>query len=158
MSTTDIIAILALVIASGSFALELKRWFDQGPKLHLSLIADAVMVPDDDGRDKLFLTVTNRGDVPTLVTHMIVYVYDDWLRYLRGKRSMQGVVNSTIQAIPSVVPVNGTFKGMLVYNEELKEARERKRLYVGVICSHSSRDFLIRVPKRVVRADTIIEG
>lgn len=148
MTPTDFVATLALIVATFTFALELKRWFDSGPKLKLYVIADAMIFPDDDGHDKLMLSAINRGDVPTTITHMVAFIYDSKLDRLRNKPSLQGVVNSTMMPIPSELGVNKTFMGMMRYDEKLQKARQAGQLYVGVIATHSSKNHLIRVPPK----------
>ncbi|MGO7605530.1 hypothetical protein ACC718_19695 [Rhizobium ruizarguesonis] len=146
MKITDWIAILALVISTAGFMLQYLRWLDEGPKLRLSVMADAVSYPIDDKKAKLALTVINRGTAPTLITHMIAFTYDNrWKRLLR-RPTMTGIVNSTLQPIPHTLGVNETFMGMMVYDDKLMNARNRRQLYVGVISSHSNRHFLIQVP------------
>ncbi|MFB2563466.1 hypothetical protein [Rhizobium sp. IMFF44] len=146
MKVTDWVAIIALIISTAAFVLQLKRWFDEGPKLRLSLMADAIFVPMDDKRPKLVLTVINRGSAPTLITHMIAFTFDSRWKRLLNKPSMTGVVNSTLQRVPSEIGVNQTFMGSMVYDEKLTKARAEGRLYVGVIASHSNKNFLIKVP------------
>ncbi|ACM27992.1 hypothetical protein Arad_4248 [Rhizobium rhizogenes K84] len=146
MKVTDWAAIIALIISTAGFVLQLIRWFDEGPKLRLSVMADAIFVTNDDKRDKLVLTVINRGSAPTLITHMIAFTFDARWRKLLNKPSTTGIVNSTIQRIPSEIGVNQTFLGSMAYDDNLKKARTEGRLYVGVIASHSNKNFLIHVP------------
>lgn len=146
MTTTDLVATLALMVSCFTLALELKRWFDAGPKLKLSVMGDAVVIPDDDGEPKLLLTVVNRGDTPTTITHMIAFTFTNRWRYLRKRPTTSGVVNSTLMPVPSEVGINKTFMGMMRYNEKLMDARKAGHLYVGVYANHSNRPFLIRVP------------
>ena len=151
MGTSDWIALVALIIASGAFALELRRWFESGPSLSLSVMSDAVSFPADDGRPKLALNVINRGNVPTTLTHMVAFVYKSRWHKLRRKAEMEGLVTST--AIPAEVGVNKMWLGLMIYNETTTKAREAGQLYVGVIASHASGPFLVRVsPKGKVNA------
>ncbi len=144
MGFSDWISLLALMIACGASALEVRRWFESGPRLRLRIIADVVMVPGDDKRSKAGLWVTNRGAAPTTITHMVVYIYrSPWHRW-RHKTEMEGIVNSP--NIPSEIGTNRTWFGLLYYSEDLAEARRKGRLYTGVIASHSNRTFLIRIP------------
>lgn len=149
MTPTDFIATLALMVSCFTLALELKRWFDAGPKLKLSVMGDAVVIPDDDGEQKLLLTVVNRGDTPTTITHMIVFTFTNRWKYLRKRPATSGLVNSTLMAIPVEVGINKTFMGMMRYDEKLMKARKAGHLYIGVHATHSNKPFLIRVPRPV---------
>lgn len=147
MTATDLIAILALVIAAATFALQVKQWFDSGPKLHLSVMADAVMFPSDDGRPKLALTVTNRGNEPTQITHMIVFSYQSRWKKLQRKSDTSGIVNSP--SIPHFLEAKRYWMGTMYYDDKTSAARAKGNLYVGIYATHSEREMLIRVrPKK----------
>ena len=146
MTTTDFIATLALVIAAGTFALQMKQWFDSGPKIHLSVMGDAVQFPDDDGRPKLALTVTNRGNEPTQITHVIVFKYRSWFERWRRKPYFTAVVNAP--GIPMLLDARRYWLGFVYYDEKLSAARVAGEAYVGIYATHSNREFLTKVPPR----------
>lgn len=116
MTTSEWISVLALSISSAGFALQARNWFMSGPRLSLSVMADAITIPDDGGGDRLALTVINRG----------------------------GIVNAP--SIPFKLDTNGRWMSMMTYNEKLSAARAKGHLYVGVVSSHSDGHFLINVP------------
>jgi hypothetical protein len=74
MKTSDWLSIIALVISSGGLAIQLRNWVMSKPRLHLSVIAEAMCFPDDGRGDRAALSVINRGGGTTILTHMIVYV------------------------------------------------------------------------------------
>lgn len=150
MQLSDFIAALALLVSGGALALEIRRWFEAGPKIHISLIADAVMMPDDGQGDRLAITVYNRGGVPTTVTHMIVFaMHPRWQFWRRQKdRMLAGVVNTVVQPIPHELGINQRWMGMMRYDDRTNGFRQAGQLYVGVLCSHSSREYLVRVPPK----------
>lgn len=148
MTMSDVTALVAIVISAGALTLELRRWFDSGPKLHLSLIADGMLMPGDDGVAKLFITVTNRGDTPTTITHMICFAQWPWWQFWQRKPIMTGIVNSSIQPIPYEVGVNRSWMGRLNYDDTLDAYRAKGQLYVGVIANHSGRQYLKLVPPK----------
>ena len=59
---------------------------------------------------------------------------------------LAGIVNSTVQAVPHEIGVNQSWMGMMYYTDETRRYRAEGKLYVGVLCSHSNREFLKRVP------------
>jgi hypothetical protein len=145
MTTSEWISVIALIISSGGFALQARGWLMSGPRLHLSVIADAMSIPDDGKGIRLALTVINRGDEPTMLTHMVGFVFPSWWRKYRNNPEYAGVVNSP--TIPYKLDINATWMGMLMYDKKLTDAREKGKLYVGVIASHSDGNHLIRVPR-----------
>ena len=77
---------------------------------------------------------------------MIAYTYASrWGRW-RGRKAQTAVVNNP--NIPSELGINRTWTGLIIYNQDTTEARAKGPLYVGVISSHSNREFLIRVPPK----------
>jgi hypothetical protein len=144
MTVSEWISVLALVISSGGFSLQARNWFMSGPRLHLSVMAEAIAFPDDGKGVRVALTVINRGTDPTMLTHMIGFIYTSRWSQFRRKPEQAGIVNSPY--IPAKLEINGTWMGMMAYTEKTKEAREKGHLYVGVLASHSNAKFLIRVP------------
>jgi hypothetical protein len=144
MATSEWIAVIALIIASGGFALQASNWLMSKPHLHLSVIADAMSMPDDGRGVRVALTVINRGGSPTLLTHMVVYVFRSRWRRLRNKPDMAALVPTP--DIPAKLDINGLWMGMMPYNSETSEARAKGRLYIGVCASHHNGHQLVRVP------------
>jgi hypothetical protein len=143
MAMSDWFSGIALAISAAALGLEFRRWFETGPKLKLSVMADAVSFPNDDGKPKLALTVINRGSEPTMLTHMIAFVYPSRWRRFRRRPEQAGVVNNP--TIPAELKANAYWIGTMIYNDDLKASREKGHLYVGVISSHSDRNYLVRV-------------
>jgi hypothetical protein len=159
MNTSEWISTLALMISSGGFSLQARSWWLSGPRLHLSVIGEAIVVPNDGQGTRAALTVINRGTDPTMLTHMVVFTYKSRWRKLRNKPNQTGVVNSP--SIPAKLDVNATWIGQMFYTDDLRKALAEGQLYVGVIASHSNKTFLVRVPppkKSIVPKSTIAKG
>ena len=146
MTVSDWIAVIALIVSSGALALEVRRWFENRPRLYLSVMGDAITFPEDDGQPKLALSVINRGTLPTTLTHMVAFSYPSlWRRFWR-KPKVTGLVNS--DHIPAELGVNKTWLGTMIYDDALAAARAKGLLYFGVVASHTRGEFLIRVPRK----------
>lgn len=147
---------LALMVASASFAVSYLQWFGGSPRLFITLMADAVLIPDPDPepKPKLALYVTNRGGTPTTITHCVVFCYASWIhRWVLRRPYWTAIVpnpsgNPHAPGIPARIGVNEYWHGIIYYRDEIPEARAKGHLYVGVIASHSRREFLIKVPKK----------
>jgi hypothetical protein len=144
VTTSEWISVLALMISSGGFALQARNWWTSAPRLHLSIMGDAIIIPDDHLGDRLALTVINRGPAPTVLTHMVVFAYASLWKRFRKKPGMTGVVSAT--HIPFKLDTNATWTGFMLYNSETNDHRTKGHLYVGVIAAHRERPYLIRVP------------
>lgn len=149
MISTELIAILALVISGAALTLELRRWFDDGPKIVVSVMADATLFPDDDGKEKLALSAVNRGNTPTTLTHFVAFTYKSKIHKLLKKPISTGLVaNPGMHAhahLPQEIGVNKTWMGLMNYSDKLQKARVDGQLYVGVIATHSNKTYLAKV-------------
>jgi hypothetical protein len=146
MTTSEWISVIALVISTGAFSLQARSWLASGPRLRLHLMADAISFPRVDNDPKLALFVINRGDTPTTITHMVLYSYRSRWAKFRRKTTWEALVHTP--NVPAEVGVNKQWTGIALYEKDMPEARAKGHLYVGVIASHSNRDFLIKVPPR----------
>jgi hypothetical protein len=146
MTYSDWLAVIALIISSGGFAINLRNWFMSGPRLHLSIMADAISVPDNGKGPHLTLIVKNHGTTATMLTHMVVYSYPSWWAKWRKREVLCGLVNSP--AIPFELDVNKQWMGSMLYDAETNKYRVKGQLYVGVISAHSNKNYLIKVPPK----------
>ena len=151
MGLQDWGVILALMLSGAALALEVRRWFEDKPRLRLDLIEDMAMVYGDDGRPKLALRATNIGRVPTTVTNLLVHTAGPCWDRIRGKWAMTAVVmRQPVGKEPPVeIGVNKTWTGSVVYNERMTADRQKGILYVGVQTTHRKKPYMIRVkPKQ----------
>jgi hypothetical protein len=147
------ISVLALVVSVGSFFLELRRWFDEGVKLSLSVMAECNRYGGgiEDKNDYLALRVTNRGSAATTITHMILYDYPRWLdRWIRRQKPETMLVPlPTLPGmggqLPHVLQPGQVWQGLVTHTPDLKQIIARGRLHVGVIGSHYDKPILERV-------------
>lgn len=167
------IAFFSLIVSACSFVLELRRWFDEGVKLSLSVIADAKLFMPGVKDDNTYLSVSvmNRGSAPTTITHLLFYNYNSGVAQhipdrlfrqiyrlsLRGPRRLQSWIE-TLQPETSVANASGrpsqipfvldpghTWLGLVPHNTELHDWIGDSRLYVGIVGSHSDKTFFKRV-------------
>jgi hypothetical protein len=151
MEVSDWAALLAMLISAGALALEVRRWFEGGPRIYVTVMANAKTVPADDGRPKFLIIVTNKGDVSTTITHMVMYSYRSQIHRIFGKPYESGFIpNPSIHAglsgLPYELGINKQWAGGAYYDDELKESRRKGHLYVGVHATHSNGRFLAKVP------------
>lgn len=152
MTSSDWIAVIALIIASGALALELKRWFESGPKLHIRVMPEAIMTGEPKGTDKSYVVVlvTNRGSIPTTITHMTLQTFPNLWNRLRRKATWNAIVPrptpfSGEAGVPAEVATNGTWTGVATLTDELKTKRASGKLYIGIQSSHRDRAYYVKI-------------
>lgn len=160
MTTSEWLSVIAIVISSGGLAIQLRNWLMEKPRLHLSVMAEALVIPDDGRGDRAALTVINRGGAPTMITHMVAFTYTSRAhRLFRRKPTMSGIVNST--DIPFKLEVNAHWVGQMLYTDDLKASMKRGMLYLGIYASHSNKPSIkwARPPKpKDVPTQTVATG
>lgn len=147
---TIVIAAYAAIVATGALFLEIRRWFESGPRIRISMMPVAKIYggPVEDDSSYLAVTVTNFGSSSTTITHMLLHRYVSFWARLRNKPTFSAVVtnpNSTGRPIPYHLDVGSVWHGQTVYNEQLIELARSGNLYVGIACSHRKMTFLKHV-------------
>lgn len=156
------VAVGSLIVTACLLILEIKRWFNEGVRLSMSVMVDARLYGGHvaDENKYIAITVTNRGSAPTTITHMVFYDFINIFSILIPKYpkfifrifkkywpNTMIIPNPGTQILPYVLDPGHNWHGMAIENPELENSIINRRLYVGVIGSHSNRPFLKRVRK-----------
>ncbi|WP_417825083.1 hypothetical protein [Thalassospira lucentensis] len=145
------IALYAAIVATGALALEIRRWFEAGPKLNLSLMLTAQStadydLPEDERRKFILVTVVNNGNASTTVTHIILHKYHNLFSRFRVRPIENWVVvNNAICPLPYTLEPAKIFHGQINHDIELIEQIRSGCLYVGVQVTHKKYPILVHV-------------
>jgi hypothetical protein len=154
------VAIYAAIVATSALLLNFKSWFDSGVKLWLGLMADGMVVggdPREEEEDLVILTVTNRGDAPTTITHMVVFEMPWWERYRLRPRKIRPtnsyiIPNPQLKGyppnVPSLLEPAKQWTGALRKRDDVIPDLHNGKFYTGVYASHRDRPYLVRIPKK----------
>lgn len=146
------IAIYAAVVATGALFLEIRRWFESGPRIRLSMIPEArttadIGLPDDEREDFVLLTVVNYGDSPITITNIVIYQYSGLYSYLRNNPEIAAIVpNNPPQEVPYTLGLAQIFHGKIHRTIDFKRMVETGWLFVGICASHREKPYLKRMP------------
>jgi hypothetical protein len=154
MKAESWIAIYAAIVGTSAFLLNLKAWFDSGVKLHLSLIADGMTIgagPQFDEDDLNLLTVTNRGDAPTVITNMVLFdMRSLWQRWRIKPAKSYVIPTPQLKGyplnLPSDLEPSKRWVGA-IRKREVKFNLHDGHHYTGIYASHSNIPYLVRIPK-----------
>jgi hypothetical protein len=145
---TIAIAAYAAIVATGALALEVKRWFESGPRLSIDVMAEAKTfnIPGTEGDTFVAATVSNRGNAPTTITHFALYDYRSRLGSLRRTPHWAALVASGHHTpIPAALPPGEVWHGVARHNDELKQRIKAGWLYVVICASHSDKPVMKRI-------------
>ena len=150
------IAVYAAVVGTSAFLLNLKAWFDSGVKLKLDLIPDGMTIgagPEVDERDLILLTVTNRGDMSTVITNMIFFeLRSPWQRWRMRPTKSYVISSPQLKGYPPNVPSDlepsKRWTGAIRKRKDIALDLHDGRHYTGIYASHRDKPYLIRIPKK----------
>ena len=143
LSATDATAIYAAIVATGALALEIRRWFESGPRLTLSIISKAKtyggVLPDD--KEYLVARVTNRGDLPSTISNFALHEYRSVFHRFFNRSSKSAIVPHPEvlggPILPHVCQPGTEWSGATTYNQELVDWASTGKLFVAVYYSHT---------------------
>ena len=164
MKAETLVAIYAAIIGTSAFLLNLKSWLDSGVKLGLGIIADGIIIdagPQFDEQNLVILTVTNRGDAPTVITNMILFEFRSPLQRWRTRPSKSYVIpNPQLKGYPPNVPgdlePSKRWTGAIRKRDDLGINLRDGHHYTGVYASNRNKPYLIRIPTE--KATRLPEG
>lgn len=145
---TIIIAGYAAIVATGALALEVRRWFESGPRLSIDLMpeAETINIPGTEGKTYLLAKVSNRGNAPTTIMHFGVCEFRTWSARIRSKADWTAIVPhphlpDSAPILPSTLQPGAVWTGMARYDDEgdLKRRVGSGKLYVFIYASHTDK-------------------
>lgn len=150
------IAIYAAIVATSALLLNFRSWWETGPRLHLSLMVDGMVVgglPEQEEKNLTILTVTNRGREPTMITNMVVFRMENWYQRLRVRPSESYIIPSPqIKGHPPIIPgdvePSKKWMGTLRRRPDIIPDLFNGEYYVGIYASHRDRPYLKRIPTK----------
>jgi hypothetical protein len=157
LNDADWIAVYAAIVATGALALEIRRWFDSGPKLRVKATPGMTMVDSQTGRTEdgyLVATVRNQGDAQTTITHFTILDYPNaWLRYRNKPVKSFVVVRPGGQALPHVLQPGTEWMGVVKDRTGAMGDLQIGTMWLGIYTTNRKRPYLARIPKVISRPE-----
>ncbi|CDZ55513.1 hypothetical protein [Neorhizobium galegae] len=149
------VATYAAIVATGALSLEIRRWFESGPKIYVRATANMIMLDGRGGQTKglLIVYVTNRGDTPTTITNLCLLDYPNVLARWRDKASRSFVIPhpqppGTPPTIPHVLNPGQQWAGMAHDRSDVTGDVQTGTMYAAVYTTDRNRPYVVRIPKR----------
>jgi hypothetical protein len=163
MKAETLVAIYAAIIGTSAFLLNVRMWWEAGPKLVLTLVSDGMTVgggPELDEKDLILLTVTNRGDSATMITNMVLFeITSPWQRWSIRPTKSYVIAHPQLKGYPPNIPSDlepsKRWTGAIRQRPDLIINMRDGNHYTGVYASHCDRPYLMRIP---VRKDKLPAG
>ncbi|WP_417278406.1 hypothetical protein [Celeribacter sp.] len=165
MDTTEWIAVYAAIVATGALALEVRRWFESGPRISLRIQPDMITVGAGLNSSDSFVvaTVRNRGSAPTTLTNLAMVKYESRFYRWTRKRGQHYVVPKpdfpgSATTIPYVLEPGTQWQGFIRRNGQLFEHFEDGTVVIEVYCSDRDKPYRKRIARKKKAASKIIEN
>jgi hypothetical protein len=144
------IAIYAACVSTAAVLWDAYKWKTSGPKIAATLAINMKVIggPSRYGDKTLMsMTVTNRGDRPTTITHLAMHRYASWWSMMRRRASDNWIVTdpSESQRLPFELKPGAVWIGMAEQTPDVEGMARAGLLYVAVLHSHSERSIQQRV-------------
>jgi hypothetical protein len=155
------VALYAAIVSTGALFLEVRRWFESGPRLNITYMLDAITFPRDrENKSYIAITAANRGDAATTITNLGFQAYPSrWARF-RGKASDSFIANNPSQAqpIPHFIEPGGRWIGMCIQNDEIIQLLDTGLLWAEVYATHTDKPTSVRIKRRTQPKGEKVEG
>ncbi|MFG1277877.1 hypothetical protein [Xanthobacter autotrophicus] len=155
MEAASWIAIYAAIVATGAFALEVRRWFESGPKIYVNASPGMIILGGENSDDEsgiLLVTAYNRGDRNTTITHMIVFRYDNIVSRIKCKPVENFIIPHPQVSGPPIIPyelkAGAQWLGAARPRPDLIKDIENGEYWAGVQTTNRARPYLKHIPKR----------
>lgn len=151
MTATEVAAWWGASVASSVLVWDIIKWNMKGSRLNISASPNMESFGGDFGVENdqtyIIITVSNRGDRKTTLTHVVGYYYKNRLQKLRNKHKKAFLVTSAAFAkpIPLILDVGEQWTGGIIQEPELEDLSRKGYLYCGVFHSSSKKPILVRV-------------
>ncbi len=137
------VAIYAAMVATGVLFLEVRRWVETKARLAIDIAQrmQTINIPGAGDGPYLLVTVSNRGQSPTTITHLALEEFPSWWARVRGKRAKAAVVIMPMlpgmtQHLPFFLEPGAQWQGAALQDQELEDWIASGHLYVAIYASH----------------------
>ncbi len=151
MNFTQFLAWVGAITGSLALGWDVYKWFQTGPKIKIVVAPNMSAyggLQYSIGTDrKIMVEVTNLGDRPTTLTHLIGYQYASPLHRITRLKALRTIIVQDAQTgpIPQKIHPGDRWLGAVNQNDQIMSLSNKGALYIGVICNHTKRPTLKRV-------------
>lgn len=148
------VALYAAVVATGALFLEVRRWFEGGPRIYVKASPNMTMFNHmEETTGLLVVNVANRGDVPTTITHFGIHQYPTLWKRFTGKPSRTFIIpnpqpEGTPPIIPAVLRPGERWMGMAHPRPEITGDIETGTFWAAIYTTDRDKPYLAHVAKR----------
>ena len=151
MELTQTVAWIGATTGSLALVWDIYKWLHTGPKIDIevrpNMVAYGGLQYSMGKGAKIMVEVTNLGDRPTTLTHLVGYQYASVLHKFLGRKAKRTIIIQDPQTgkIPDKIHPGDRWIGTIDQNEQVLRMAEDGALYLAVVCNHKKRATFKRV-------------
>ncbi len=159
------VAWYAAIVATTILLWDIYKWIKSGPDLKLSASANNKVYGDSkrEGKTYIFLSATNRGNIPTTLLTPCFYYYKNWWSWLSSWRPFKdwkwdksyliknpgtGIHQKYI--LPYIIQPGTIWQGLANQNAECEELLKEGLLFFVLYSSHRRKAVMARVRYQII--------
>lgn len=159
------VAWYAAVVATIVLLWDVYKWIKSGPDLKLAASSNMEVYgdPDLEGQTYIYVSATNRGNIPTTLLTPGFYYYKNWWSWLRSWRPFRvwkrdgsyiiknpGTIIDKKYKLPYVILPGTIWQGLAKQDEQLEQLLKDGLLFFVLYSSHKGKAVMVRVRYRVM--------
>lgn len=152
MTAIDWITGYAAIVATGALFLEVRRWFESGPRIYVKASPNMIML---DGSKQisglLMVNVVNRGDTPTTITHFGLVEYSNvWARLVDRQSHSFLILHPQPEGNPPIIPAvlrpGERWMGMAHPRPDVTGDIQTGTFWAAIYTTDRDKPYLARIP------------
>jgi len=138
----DIVALYAAILSTLIALWEFVKWLKKNDVL-VTCVPNMIFTPSSDNKTYVNITVTNKGNTQTTITHCVMFYWkNNWDKFFKKNKKSFIVKEMTL---PTVIQPGEQWMGQAIQNEELEKMAQNGLLYIGIIHSMGRKEILNRI-------------
>ena len=159
------VAWYAAIVATTILLWDIYKWIKSGPNLKLSASSNMKVYgdPELEGKTYIFLSATNRGNIPTTLLTPGFYYYKNWWSWLRSWRPFRdwkrdgayiiknpGTGIDQKYKLPYVILPGTIWQGLANQDAKCEELLKEGLLFFVLYSSHRRKAVMARVRYQII--------
>lgn len=139
----DLVAVYAALLSTAITIWEFIKWRHRN-RIDLHCTPNMIIVPSSNpGQKYINFVVTNKGDKPTTLTHVLGYYWPTWFDKLRNNERKAFIVKC--DKVPCIVNPGERWSYQAIQDKYIEKLAQDGLLYLGVSHSMAKKEVLRRI-------------
>lgn len=159
------VAWYAAVVATSVLLWDIYKWIKSGPDLKLSASSNMMIYGDPELEEQtyIYVSATNRGDIPTTLLTPGLYYYKNWWSWLKSWRPLRdrkpdallyikqpGLGFHKRYELPHLIQPGTVWQGLAKQDEKVEKLLKDGLLFFVLYSSHKGKAVTVRVRYRTI--------